>query len=106
MYKTGDRAAIVREVRDFITAEYFLGRDADLADRASFLDEGILDSTGVLQLITFLEETYGIRVEDEEAIPDNLDSITNVASYLSRKLNAAPTPTDGDLIAGNPGGSL
>jgi acyl carrier protein len=76
-------------VRSFITADYLLGRDDDLSDDSSFLEEGILDSTGVLQLIAFLEETYGIRVENEEVVPDNLDSIDRVVAYLTRKLTAA-----------------
>ena len=86
-----DTATVAREVRCFITAEYLLGRDDDLADSASFLEEGILDSTGVLQLIAFLEHTYGIRVEDAEVVPDNLDSVNSVVAYLGRKLDAPAT---------------
>lgn len=82
-----DIASIAQEVRRFIEADYLLGRDDHLPDSASFLDEGILDSTGVLQLIAFLEQTYSISVSNEEVIPDNLDSIDNIVAYLSRKLN-------------------
>jgi acyl carrier protein len=81
-----DIASLTQEVRRFITVDYLLGYDGNLSDGASFLEEGILDSTGVLQLIAFLEQTYGIRVENEEVIPDNLDSIEKVAAYLKRKL--------------------
>jgi acyl carrier protein len=95
-----DTASLAQEVRSFIAAEYLLGRDDDLADNASFLEEGILDSTGVLQLISFMEETYGIKVEDEEVVPDNLDSINKVVAYLCRKLNPVPTPECRERIAG------
>ena len=59
----------------------------DLKDTDSFLENGIIDSTGVLELVSFLEEKFGIEVADEELIPENLDSITNVVNYLQRKLN-------------------
>jgi acyl carrier protein len=101
-----DNVAIAQEVRSFIAADYLLGHDGDLADSASFLEEGILDSTGVLQLIAFLERTYGIRVENEEVIPNNLDSISSVVEYVTRKLNGAATPQGCEPSAGNPGGGV
>ena len=55
-------------------------------DDTSFLDEGIIDSTGILELVNFLEEDFGIAVEDAELIPENLDSIKNVTEYLERKM--------------------
>jgi acyl carrier protein len=79
---------ITQEIRKFIVDNYFLGQDESrLKDGDSFLEYGILDSTGILQLITFLEETYGITVGDEDISPDNLDSIERVAAYLRRKAN-------------------
>jgi len=53
-----------------------------------FLEEGIIDSTGILELVTFLEEEYSITVEDEELVPENLDSINNVTAFLERKIAA------------------
>ena len=53
---------------------------------ASLLDQGIIDSTGVLELVTFLEDTYDIKVEDGELIPDNLDSINRLVRFLERKV--------------------
>lgn len=47
---------------------------------------GVIDSTGVLELVSYLEERFGIKVEDEEMIPDNLESIRNVARYVEKKL--------------------
>jgi len=73
-------------VRRFI-AENFLFREEmeSLADDASFLEAGIIDSTGVLELVSFLESTFGIEVADAEMLPENLDSIRAVAAYVQRK---------------------
>lgn len=65
---------------------FLFEENAQLTDDESFLESGILDSTGVLQLIDFLEQEYGIRVENEEVTPDNLDSIERIAAYLNIKL--------------------
>ena len=62
------------------------GQDCLAAGETSFLEEGIIDSTGILELVTYLEDEYSITVEDEELVPENLDSISNVASYLERKI--------------------
>jgi acyl carrier protein len=56
-----------------------------LADEDSLLDKGIVDSTGVLELIGFLEENYDIQIEDEELIPDNLDSVVKLVNFINRK---------------------
>ena len=54
----------------------------------SFLEKGIIDSTGVLELVSFVEETFNFRVEDEELIPDNLDSVNKLEAYIQTKLTA------------------
>ena len=75
-------------VRNFVIENFLFGDSGGLeGDGASFLENGIIDSTGILELVTFLEETFGITVEDEELIPENLDSIENVARFLDRKRN-------------------
>jgi acyl carrier protein len=74
------------EIREFIVENFLFGNDDGLQDDTSFLEEGIIDSTGVLELVTFLEETYEIQVEDDELVPENLDSIDNVTAYIERKL--------------------
>ena len=51
----------------------------------SFLENGIIDSTGVLELVTFIEESFGFKVEDEEIIPENLDSISSIEAYINSK---------------------
>jgi acyl carrier protein len=74
------------QLRKFIVDNFLMGQDSDtLRDDTSFLEEGVIDSTGVLELVAFLEENYGIKVEDEELIPENLDSIRNLGEYLARK---------------------
>ena len=74
------------KVRTFIVENFLFGNDDGLKDDSSFLDEGIIDSTGILELVSFLEEEFGIAVEDEELIPENLDSINNVTAYLEKKI--------------------
>ncbi len=82
-------ATIAQDVRSFVVENYLMGQDYSFEDDDSFLAHGIIDSTGVLQLVGFLEETYGITVQDEELIPQHLDSINAVSAYLHRKLNGA-----------------
>ncbi|MCP4581925.1 MAG: acyl carrier protein [candidate division Zixibacteria bacterium] len=63
-----------------------MGRDPeDLKDSGSLLDLNVIDSTGVLELVGFLEETFDITIEDDELIPENLDSIDKIAEYINRK---------------------
>jgi acyl carrier protein len=74
------------KIRDFITKNFLFGSsDSVLADSDSFLDKGIIDSTGMLELVAFLEESFGVRVEDEELVPENLDSVDRLAGFITRK---------------------
>ncbi|UCE67992.1 MAG: acyl carrier protein [Candidatus Zixiibacteriota bacterium] len=57
----------------------------NLADGDSLLDKGIVDSTGILELIGFLEENFDIQIDDEELIPENLDSVVNLINFVNRK---------------------
>ena len=74
------------KIKNFIIENFLFGNNDNLQNDTSFLEEGIIDSTGVLELVTFLEEDFEITVEDEELIPENLDSINNVTAYLERKM--------------------
>jgi len=77
------------EIRKFITDNFLFGKARkDFTDEASFFDTGIIDSTGILELVTHLEETYSIKVKDEELLPENLGSVKNVAAYVARKVGA------------------
>ncbi|MCK4378421.1 MAG: acyl carrier protein [Deltaproteobacteria bacterium] len=76
---------IKSKIRDFIVENFLFGSADELADDSSFLDGGIIDSTGVLELVEFLEEDFSISIDDEELVPENLDSINNVAAFLKSK---------------------
>ncbi|MFC1738375.1 acyl carrier protein [Planctomycetota bacterium] len=76
------------KVREFIVENFLFGDGEQLQDDTSFLEEGIIDSTGILELIMFLEETYGLKIEDDELIPENLDNISNITHFLERKQSA------------------
>jgi len=84
--------AFARDVRSFVLENYLLGRETDFSDNTSFLDSGIIDSTGILELVSYLEETYEIEITEDELIPENLDSVTKIATYLSRKLAGSLLP--------------
>lgn len=83
-----ETASISEQLREFVRENYLFGQQQALNDSDSFLELGIIDSTGVLELVAFLEKTYGIQVENEELVPDNLDSIQNVTTYVCRKLSS------------------
>ena len=63
----------------------FTDDESALNNDDSFLEKGIIDSTGIMEVILFLEEEFGIQVADKEMIPENLDSINNIVSFVSRK---------------------
>jgi acyl carrier protein len=74
-------------VRRFIGDNFLFREELEsLPEDASFLDAGIIDSTGVLELVSFLESTFGIEIADEEMLPENLDSIRAVSAYVQRKI--------------------
>ena len=77
--------SIQDEVRQFIVKNFYVADAAGLADDASLLDKGVIDSTGVLEVIAFIEDEFGIKVEDEEMLPDNLDSIDRIDAFVAKK---------------------
>ena len=76
----------IKTIKEFINDNFLFGKNEDLQEDTSFLESGIIDSTGILELIAFLEEKYGITVDDEEIVPENLDSLKNLGAFLERKL--------------------
>lgn len=75
-------------LRAFILENYLFTDDqSELADDDSFLENKILDSMGVLELVAFLEEQFGVITEDHEMVPDNLDSIDKLAEFINSKLS-------------------
>jgi acyl carrier protein len=80
---------IKNQVRQFIADNFILGAEGvTLTDDDSFLEHQVLDSTGFLELISHLEETYAIKVLDDEMVPENLDSLHSVAEFVARKRGA------------------
>ena len=84
---------IETEIRQFVVENLLFGDDADLANTDSFLDRALIDSTGVLELVAFVEQRYRIAVDDHEIVPANLDSVVRLAGFVERKLHGvAPEP--------------
>jgi acyl carrier protein len=82
--------AIEADLRQYIVDKLLFGRtDTVVGGDTSFLESGLIDSTGVLELVAFLEEKFGIKVEDEDLIPANLDSVNALTRYVEGKSTAA-----------------
>jgi acyl carrier protein len=80
----------IREaVREFIRENFYVERPEAIGEDTSLLEAGIVDSTGVLEIIAFLEREFAIVVEDEETIPENLDSVGRIHAFVVRKLRAS-----------------
>ncbi|MBU5614622.1 acyl carrier protein [Geomonas azotofigens] len=73
------------EIRNFVVENFLFGDAGGLTDDSSFIREGIVDSTGILQLVAYLQERYQVAVADEELIPENLDSVQRVAAFVEGK---------------------
>ena len=81
-----DSAASIRE---FIVENFLFGDEQGLDNDTSFLENGIIDSTGILELVAFLEQEMKIEIADEELLPENLDSLNRIVCFISQKTNAA-----------------
>ena len=95
---------MVQTVRKFVIDNYLFGEAEKLKDDDSFMETGIVDSTGILELVRFLESTYHIKIADEELIPDNLDSINKIVAFVQSKKPfdvATDTPVSPNLHTGN-----
>ena len=80
--------SLIEDVRKFVVDNFLFGDDGGLGDDTSFMEGGIIDSTGILELIAFLEKTFGVKIEDGELVPENLDSLARVAQFIERKKTA------------------
>lgn len=79
-------ASNTEKLRTFILENYlFTDDDAALNNSDSFLDKGIIDSTGILEVIMFIEDNFGFKVRDEEMLPENLDSIDNLVRFIGSR---------------------
>jgi acyl carrier protein len=74
------------QIRQYVRENFILGQeDLELSDQDSFLESGIIDSTGILELVAFVEESFDVEILDEEMLPENLDSISNAANFIRSK---------------------
>jgi acyl carrier protein len=81
---------IKQQITDFITSNFlFEDKEKTIDEKDSLLETGVIDSTGVLELIAYIEETYGIKVEDEDILPENLDTILDITYFIKQKLSAS-----------------
>jgi acyl carrier protein len=76
---------IKKRITAFISETFLFGDSDELGDDTSFLDEGIVDSTGVLELVDFIEASFGVTIADDELLPENLDSINKINEFVRRK---------------------
>ena len=79
------------KVREFVVENFLFGNGEVLKYDTSFMEEGIINSTGILELVFFLEETFGFSVEDDELVPENMDNLQNIALFIDRKQKLNPT---------------
>lgn len=76
-------------IKSYVVENFLFGDDRGLDYTSSFLESGIIDSTGILELISFIEASFGLKVEDEELIPENLDSIDRLVRFIATKKGGA-----------------
>lgn len=78
---------IDQQVRDFLKENFIFGEGwSDLSGDDSLTETGVLDSMGVLELVMFMEERFGVKVPDEDMLPENLDSLNRIVAYIERRL--------------------
>lgn len=87
--ETAELRIIREQVRDFITQNFLFAGGPRLEDDVSLLERDIVDDTGMLELVLFVEEIYGLSVPEEELLPDNFDTVNSIAAYVVRKLDDA-----------------
>jgi len=76
---------VTTQLRAYVDETFLFGIDTDYSDDDSFMENGIIDSTGVLELIAHLERTFGFKVRDEDLVPENLDSIAGLVRFIEGK---------------------
>ena len=84
----GSHSGLEQQVRSYLAENFFLGDGVTLTVSQSLLRSGVLDSTGVMELITWLEATFQIMIQDSEVVPANLDSIASIVAFVARKVVA------------------
>ena len=77
--------SVLERVRSFVTGNFYVPDPASLKDEASLIDAGIVDSTGVMEIVQFIETELGVKVADAEIVPENVDSVARIAAFVGRK---------------------
>ncbi len=77
--------SIDKDIRKFVVDNYLFGQEEGFSSSDSFLEKGIIDSTGMMELVAHIEKTYKIKVENRELVPANLDSVERVAAFVNKK---------------------
>lgn len=77
--------SIAERIRGFIGTNFYVPAGEELSDDLSLIDQGLIDSTGVLEVVDFLERSFGVTVADQEMVPDNFGSIRRIAAFVQRK---------------------
>ena len=96
---------LIREqVRDFVRTNFLFNSATPIDDDSSLMEQGIVDETGVLELVMFVEETYGIQVDEGDLIPENFDSIDRISSYIVEHLTAREALSEEEGSAADDGG--
>lgn len=72
-------------VRNFVTSNFYVPDPASLKDDASLIDAGIVDSTGVMEIVQFIETDLGVKVADTEIVPENVDSVARIVAFVAKK---------------------
>lgn len=87
-----------KQIKRYILNNFLFSDDANmLADTTSLIGDKVVDSTGMLELIMYLEETFGISIADTEMIPENLDSVERISQYVAFKLDSTVDATAGGI---------
>lgn len=80
------KESIKEKVKNYVVENFLFGNEADpIGDDDSFIERGIIDSTGIMELIEFIEKTYDISLDDKELVPENLDSLNNLSRFVLSK---------------------
>ena len=78
--------AVVKKVREYVIENFLVGdEEAGFSDEQSFLETGLIDSTGILEVILFLENEFDLEISDEEMVPENLDSVASIGRFVLSK---------------------
>lgn len=81
-----NHGAVLKKVREYVIENFLVGDDeAEFSDEQSFLETGLIDSTGILEVIFFLEEQFDLEIDDEEMVPENLDSVASIGRFVLSK---------------------